>query len=179
MPVSLTASDSGRVSALRAALSLARLYQSTARPADAHAVLAPALDRFPPTPQMLEFADAQAMLAALSHSHEVKAEAAQRRGLTQLHVAYGNALTAARGYGAPETTEAFARAGESASCDRDAPERLTADYGLWVGSYVRGDLSSMRAHAAAFLNDVEARPDSPEAGVASRAAGMTCWFAGE
>ena len=37
----------------------------------------------------------------------------------------------------------------------------------------------MRAHAAAFLSDVEARPDSPEAGVAHRAAGVTCWFAGE
>ena len=91
--------------------------------------------------------------------------------LTQLHVAHGNALFAARGYGAPETTEAFARARESASGDKDAPERLAADYGLWVGSYVRGELSSMRAHAAAFLSDVEARPDSPEAGVAHRAAG--------
>ena len=37
----------------------------------------------------------------------------------------------------------------------------------------------MRGHAAAFLSDVEARPNSPEAGVAHRAAGMTCWFAGE
>ena len=91
----------------------------------------------------------------------------------------GNALFAARGFGAPETTEAFARARESASGDKDAPERLAADYGLWVGSYTRGDLPSMRAHAAAFLNDVEARPDSPEAGVAHRAAGITCWFAGE
>ena len=57
------------------------------------------------------------------------------QGLTQLHVAYGNALFAARGYGAPETTEAFARARESAAGDKDAPERLAADYGLWVGSY--------------------------------------------
>ena len=105
--------------------------------------------------------------------------AAPNQRLTQLHVAYGNALFAARGYGAPETTEAFARARESASGDKDAPERLAADYGLWVGSYVRGELPSMRAHAAAFLSDVEARPDSPEAGVAHRAAGITCWFAGE
>ena len=37
----------------------------------------------------------------------------------------------------------------------------------------------MRAHAAAFLSDVEARPDSPEAGVAHRVAGITHWFAGE
>ena len=99
--------------------------------------------------------------------------------LTQLHVAYGNALIAARGFGAPETTEAFARARVSASGDKNAPGRLAADYGLWVGSYVRGDLPSMRAHAAALLSDIEARPDSPEAGVAHRAAGLICWFAGE
>jgi predicted ATPase len=37
----------------------------------------------------------------------------------------------------------------------------------------------MRAHAEAFLSDVEARPDSPEAGVAHRACGATHWFAGE
>ena len=106
-----------------------------------------------------------------------KSRSGQR--LTQLHVAYGNALIAARGYGAPETTEAFAKARELASGDRGAPERLAADYGLWIGSFTRGDLPSMRAHAKAFLSDVEVRPDSPEAGVAHRAAGMTCWFAGE
>ena len=99
--------------------------------------------------------------------------------MTHLQVAYGNALIAARGHGAPETTKAFARARESAVGDKDAPERLAADYGLWASSYVRGDLSSMRAHAAAFLNDVAAKPNSPEASVAHRAAGMTCWFAGE
>ena len=164
---------------LRAALALAKLYQSTGRPADAHAVLAPALEGFAPTPEMPEIAEAQALLAALAETDEVKAEAAQRQRLTQLQVAYGNALIAARGYGAPETTEAFARARESAYGDKDAPERLAADYGLWVGSNVRGELPSMRAHAAAFLSDVEARPDSPEAGVAHRAAGVTCWFAGE
>jgi predicted ATPase len=37
----------------------------------------------------------------------------------------------------------------------------------------------MRAHSADFLNDVQARPDSPEAGVAHRVIGATCWFAGE
>ena len=164
---------------LRAALSLAKLYQSTGRPADAHAVLAPALEGFSPTPEMPEIAEAQALLAALSQTDEVKAQAAQRQRLTQLHVAYGNALVAARGYGATETTEAFAKAGQSASDEKDAPERLAADWGLWAGSYVRGELPSMRAHAAAFLRDVEARPNSPEAGVAHRAAGLLRWFAGE
>ena len=99
--------------------------------------------------------------------------------LSRLHVAYGNALIAARGYAAPETRQAFARARESAPGDKDAPERLAADYGLWASSYVRGDLPSMRALAAAFLSDIGARPDSPEGGVAHRAAGITCWFAGD
>ena len=110
---------------------------------------------------------------------EARATRARRQRLTQLHVSYGNALIAARGYGAPETTEAFARARESAAGDKDAPGRLSADYGLWVGSFTRGELPEMRAHAAAFLGDLEATPESPEAGVAHRAAGATCWFAGE
>ena len=46
---------------LRAALALAKLYQSTGRPADAHAVLAPALEGFAPTPEMPEIAEAQAL----------------------------------------------------------------------------------------------------------------------
>ena len=65
---------------LRAALALAKLYQSTGRPADAHAVLAPALEGFSPTPEMPEIAEAQALLAALAETEEVKADgAAQRR----------------------------------------------------------------------------------------------------
>ena len=105
--------------------------------------------------------------------------AAASQRLPQLHAAYGNALIAARGHGAPETIEAFARARKSASGDEDAPGRLAADYGLWVGSYVRGDLPSMRTHAAAFLAGVAARPNSPEAGVAHRVLGTTHCFAGE
>ena len=58
---------------LRAALSLAKLYQSTGRPADAHAVLAPALEGFSPTPEMPEIAEAQALLAALAETEEVRA----------------------------------------------------------------------------------------------------------
>ena len=97
----------------------------------------------------------------------------------QLHVAYGNALIATRGYGAPETTQAFAIARQSTTGDKDAPERLAADYGLWVGSLVRGELSAMRIRAADFLRDVAAGPDSAEAGVAHRVLGVTHWFAGE
>jgi class 3 adenylate cyclase/tetratricopeptide (TPR) repeat protein len=164
---------------LHAALALAKLYQLTGRPLDAHAVLAAALEGFAPTQEMPEVDEAQALLATLADAEEVKASETQRQRLAQLQVAYGNALFQARGYGSPETTEAFARARDTAAGGKDAPERLEADYGLWVGSSVRGELSAMRAHSGTFLTDVGPRSESPEAGVAHRIAGFTHWFAGE
>jgi predicted ATPase len=50
---------------LRAALALAKLWQSTGRPADVRAVLAPALEGFLPTPEMPEIAEAEALLERL------------------------------------------------------------------------------------------------------------------
>ena len=50
---------------LRAALALAKLCHSTNRPVEAHAVLAPALAGFSPTPEMPEIGEAQALLAAV------------------------------------------------------------------------------------------------------------------
>jgi class 3 adenylate cyclase/predicted ATPase len=164
---------------LRAALALAKLYQSTNRPAEAHTVLAPALEGFSPTMEMPEIVEAKTLLSTLLKNDEVKAEAARRQRLTQLHAARGVALFAARGGGAPETTAAFASAREQTFGDEATSERFIADFGLWVGSYVRGELPSMRAHAAAFLNDVASKPASSEVGVAHRTAGITCWFAGE
>jgi predicted ATPase len=52
---------------LLASLSLAKLYQSTARQDEAYAVLAPALEGFSPTPEMPEIAEAQALLSELSN----------------------------------------------------------------------------------------------------------------
>ena len=95
-----------------------------------------------------------------------------------MQAAYGNALFAARGPGAPETIEAFTKVRELGYAEIDASERLVADYGLFAGSYVRGELSAMRAHAETFLGDVRARSDSSEAGVAHRVAGITHWVAG-
>jgi predicted ATPase len=51
---------------LRAALSLAKLYHSTSRSADAHAVLASALKGFSPTPEFPEIAEAQTLLSVLT-----------------------------------------------------------------------------------------------------------------
>ena len=51
---------------LRAALALAKLYQSTARLTEAHAVLAPTLEGFAPTLEMPEIAEARALLRTLA-----------------------------------------------------------------------------------------------------------------
>ena len=97
----------------------------------------------------------------------------------KLQVAYGNALISSRGYGAPETTAAFERAREIVGDDREAPERSSVNYGLWVGSYMHCELAEMREMAAAFVSDVESRPHAPEAGVAHRINGVTKWLAGD
>jgi tetratricopeptide (TPR) repeat protein len=55
---------------LLAALSLAKLYQSTSRAAKACAILAPALDGFSPTPEMPEIEEAQALFKLLAHGGE-------------------------------------------------------------------------------------------------------------
>ena len=51
---------------LRAALSLARLYQSMGRPIDAYDVLGPALAGFSPTPEFPQIAEAKALFEALA-----------------------------------------------------------------------------------------------------------------
>ena len=96
----------------------------------------------------------------------------------KLQVAYGNAMIAAHGHGAPETVAAFARAHQTGADAADMYARFSTNYGLWAGSYVHGDLTAMREPAQAFLRDAELRPGSPEAGVAHRAYGVTQWFTG-
>ncbi len=51
---------------LQAALALAKLYQSAGRLAEAHAVLAPALEGFSPTSEMPAIAEAQVLMKRLA-----------------------------------------------------------------------------------------------------------------
>ena len=53
----------------------------------------------------------------------------------KLQVAYGNAMIAAHGHGAPETLAAFRRAHELGAEAADAELRFSSNYGLWAGSY--------------------------------------------
>ena len=64
--IAIAQSQKARSFELRAALSLAKLYRAANRDADAHAVLAPAVEGFPPTQQFPELAEAQTLLSALN-----------------------------------------------------------------------------------------------------------------
>ena len=67
---------------------MAKLYQSTGRAADAHAVLAPAIEGFSATQEMPEIAEAQALLAGLWASEPVAAELKRRETRSKLHAGY-------------------------------------------------------------------------------------------
>ena len=64
--IAIACEQGSRAFRLRAALSLAKLYQSTGRPVEAHAVLAPALEGFAPTSKMPEIAEAMSLLPRLA-----------------------------------------------------------------------------------------------------------------
>jgi predicted ATPase len=89
------------------------------------------------------------------------------------------ALIASRGHGAPETTEAFAHAEQLATDSEDTPERFSARYGMWTGSFVRGEPAPMRAISTAFLRDAAANLGSPEFVMGHRIVGMTHWHGGD
>jgi hypothetical protein len=164
---------------LRAALSLAKLYQSTARPVDAHTVLAPALEGFSPTLEMLEIAEALALLAALAETIEVKSAVAARQRRLDIQKSYGQALTWAKGFAAEETEAAFARVGEFAGLTETAAAPFVAYYAQVLRSMMRGEFWSARETAEVFLREAEAGGRGMEAGVARRMLGMILLFQGD
>ena len=164
---------------IRAALALAKLHQSTGRPAEAHAVLAPALEDFPPTPEMPEIAEAQALLAALEETEEVKADVLQRERRLHLQTAYGQAVMWSKGFAAEETKAAFARASGFARRTSEFSERFAAAHGQWTLAAIRGELRSAWALASTFLHEAEETGRVVEAGVAHRSLAMTAYFLGD
>ena len=177
--VDVARQQSARSLGLQAALALAKLYQSTGRPVDAHAVLAPALEGFPPTPEMPQIAEAQALLATLAETDEVESTLAQRERRLHLQTAYGQAVMWSKGFAAEETMAAFARSRELTGGTENLAERFPAYYAQWVLSLARGEHRQAQRMAERFLREAEAKPHSPEASVAHRVAGITHWFAGE
>jgi predicted ATPase len=177
--IAIAQSQEARSFELRATLSLAKLYRAANRDDDAHAVLAPAVEGFPPTRQFPDLTEAQILLAALSESDAVKNAAASRQRRLQLQTSLGNALIWAKGYTAPETSAAFARARELANRVKDLPERFSAYYGLWIGHFARGDPAPMREMAELFSREATAQPDCREAVIAHRISAQTRFYLGD
>jgi predicted ATPase len=138
--IAVAREQGARSPVLLASLALAKLYQSTARSVEAHAVLAPALEGFSPTPEMPEIAEAQALLAALAEADEVKAEETRRRQRLHLQSSYSRAQMMAKGFAAEETRAAIARAAELAGESGDVSERLGAIYGRIAAALTGGEL---------------------------------------
>jgi class 3 adenylate cyclase/tetratricopeptide (TPR) repeat protein len=164
---------------LRAALSLAKLYQSTNRPVEAHAVLAPPLEGFSPTPEMPEIAEAQAMLAALAEAEEVVAAEAQGQRRLHLQTAYSQAMMWSKGYSAGETKAAFARATELAGRTGDFSERFFALQGQWGAAVAGGELRFARELAFTLLREADDAGRAVEAGWANAGLGLIAYWRGD
>jgi len=99
--------------------------------------------------------------------------------LLKLQIDSGQALIQTLGWSAPQTSAAFARARELAIGIEDPLERLTIYYGIWTGSFARGELAAARMTADALIEEIERRPGGIGEAVALRAKGGTCWFAAD
>jgi tetratricopeptide (TPR) repeat protein len=146
---------------LRAALSLAKLYQSTARPVEAHAVLAPALEGFALTPEMPEIAEAQTLLAALAKNERVREALEKRQARAKMHLDYARAVQWAKGWGAEEARAAVERAHEFAAPTPGHPDYWSLTYGRFAVSLLRGEFRAALEIAETYLRQaqVEGRPD--------------------
>ncbi len=164
---------------LRAALSLAKLYQSTGRPIDAHDVLGPALEGFSPTPEFPQIAEAKALFEALAADETVKADAARRAQRLKLQTNYGQAVMWSKGFAAEETKAAFARVGELATEMGDAEASFDTYIARWAHSFFRGELGLARETAESFLREAERAARPTEAAVAHRFLGLTLLFQGD
>ena len=164
---------------LRAALALAKLYQSTGRLADAHAALAPALECFAPTPEMPEIAEAQTLLAELAGIDEVKLALAPHKRRLHLQTAYAQALLWSKGFAADETRAAFERTGDLATRAALPAERFPALFGQYLSSLLHGDIRVARQIAERFLREAETQGRAAEAGVGRRIVGLASTFLGD
>jgi class 3 adenylate cyclase/predicted ATPase len=104
--------------------------------------------------------------------------AAHRLLRLRLQITLGYALLNGRGVTSPETSAAFVRARELAAEVEDTSERFAAYWGLFMGSYLRAELTAMRDVASASLSDAERLPGSLESSIAHGQVGITRWFEG-
>jgi predicted ATPase len=128
---------------------------------------------------MPEIAEAQALLAALAETEEVKASIAQRKRRLDLQTAYGQALLWSKGFAAEETKAAFDRARELADPGADAAPLYSVRYEQFTRGFIGGDMKSAKGIAEDFLRDAEGGGYAMEAVVGRRILGSVCLFQGD
>jgi class 3 adenylate cyclase/predicted ATPase len=102
----------------------------------------------------------------------------RRRRELICQTAMAQALIGAKGYGAPETMAAWQRAHELATTVGDARQRFAATYGLWVGQYAQGQLSTIDTLAEQCLRAAEMEGDRTQLCVAHRMTGIAHFIVG-
>ena len=164
---------------LRAALAIAKLYQSTGRPAEAHAVLAPALEGFSSTQEMPEIAEAQALLAELVKTDEVMTAIGERQRRLDLQTSFARAVLWSKGWAADDTKAAFERAGDLATSANFPSKRFLAPVGQFLWSLNCGEVRAARDIAGRFLREAEADGRTAEIGAARDLLGIACIHQGD
>ena len=120
---------------LRAALALAKLYQSTAAPPTPTPCSRPRSKAFRRRRNFRRSKRRKTLLAALAEterSQECSCGSRQRR--LKLQTSYGQAMMWSKGYAAEETKAAFARARELTAGTENPAERFVAYFAQWAGS---------------------------------------------
>jgi tetratricopeptide (TPR) repeat protein len=123
---------------------------------------------------MPEIAEAQALLAALAQTDEVKAAETQRQRRVHLQTAYSQAMMWAKGFAAEETLASHARARELATEGGADEDRYSIYWGHWVGLLTRGQPQQSRATAEAFLADAAAAGKRMQTVQAHRILALSC-----
>jgi hypothetical protein len=114
--------------------------------------------------------EAQALLAELSGSDEVRAAEEQRQRRLHLQTAYGQAVMWSKGFAAEETRSAFARAAELGGGTHDFSERFAMLLGQLGAASTAGELRS----AGELVSTLSREAD--EAGWVAEARGMNWWL---
>ena len=128
---------------------------------------------------MPEIAEAEALLAALAETGEVKNAAASRQRRLQLQTSYSKALMLSQGFASEEAKAAFARAQELATGVDNAAERFDNYYGLFIGNLLRAELRLARETAETFLSETEKEERTTEAAAARRCLGLASLCQGD
>jgi predicted ATPase/class 3 adenylate cyclase len=116
---------------------------------------------------------------ALELLQQLPDDLVEKQVALELQVMLGQAMIAARGYAAPETTNALLRAKDLITDSTDMSQRFAILYGIWACYYVGGQADLQQVAAAEFVAEAERHGDTGTLCLAHRAMGTTYVTMGE